>query len=226
MRPLSSPLRIAFALFAGLLGPAVFARAAVVEIPPVTITSLTHRVDGSGVRDDITIPGPGYTSSGFTARFGAGDVVRVRVQAPPGKMFRVHSGPPGATGDFDLSLYWLSQGGSTSHFPTPTVTFEGFLGTAPVNVYALAVANDVVVETWFQYVTRGDFQFTAFVVDIPIDIALAAQSRTYADVASFTNPAFSADASNVPATYPAMEIVDLPTAAHASTWGRLKALYR
>src|SRR5438477_8675029 len=98
------------------------AHAMVFSVPPVTINTLTHQNLGGNVEDFIFIPGPGYTSSGFTSSFATGDVVRVRIQAPAGKMFRVHA-PPGGT-SMTFNVHWLCTGGSTSHFNSALVSFE------------------------------------------------------------------------------------------------------
>ena len=69
------------------------ADAAVFNVPPLTINTLTHVISPGGVQDCIFIPGLGYSSSGFSSGFATGDVVRVRIQAPTGKMFRVGHHP-------------------------------------------------------------------------------------------------------------------------------------
>lgn len=224
---LLAPATTALALLAG--GPS---RAAVVIVPPVTITSLTHEFTGSSVQDVIDIPGPGYTSSGFTAAFGTGDVVRVRIQPPPGKKFQVRApvrepNAVAATGTFRVDVYWPCAGGGVSHFNPATVAFENFRGFYPALQYALAAANETLVEAWYDYVTTGDFEFTAFVVDIPVDQPLARVTRTFGDVLSWTSPAIGAGSPTTSASFKALEIVDDYTApATPASWGRIKLLYR
>ena len=223
MRPRHTCLPLAFVSLALL---AAFARAAVVNVPPVTITSLRHDFTGSWAQDVIDIPGPGYASSGFTAAFGTGDVVRVRIQAPPGKKFQVRA-PVSPVGAFHVNVYWPGVGGSFSHFNPATVTFENFRGIPPVLGYHLAAANEVLVEAWYDYTTRGNFEFTAFVVDIPVDQALARVSRTYGDVLSWATPGFGASATTMNPAYKPLEIVNDDTVPSASgSWGRIKSLYR
>lgn len=203
------------------------AHAALITVPPITVTSLTHTVSGNGVLDAIVIPGPGYNSSGFTAAFGTGDVVRVLIQAPPGKMFVVRPGTSAYGGSFHAITYWQCASGGTSHFNPATVTFENLIGYAPTNTYALAVANDILVETWFDYTTPATFMFTAFRVDIPVDQPLPALPRTYSDVQSYASWAFGAGATSADPNYRAMEIIDIsPTAVRSESWGSLKSRYR
>lgn len=217
-----APAAAALALFVAIAP----ARAAVVNVPPVTVTSLRHEFSGSSARDAIDIPGPGYTSSGFTAAFGTGDVVRVRVQAPPGKKFQVRA-PVSSPGAFNVNVYWPCEGGSVSHFNPAVVTFENFRGIPPTLSYNLAAANEVLVEAWYDYVTHGNFEFTAFVVDIPVDQALARVSRTYGDVLSWSTPSIGASATTTNPAYKPMEIVNDDTVPSVTgSWGRIKSLYR
>ena len=225
MRPRHTclPLALVTLAFVATWAPA---RAAVVNVPPVTVTSLRHDFSGGRAQDVIEIPGTGYTSSGFTAAFGTGDVVRVRVQAPPGKKFQVRC-PTTSTGTFNVNVYWPCVGGSFSHFNPATVTFENFRGIPATLGYHLAAANEVLVEAWYDYVTHGNFEFTAFVVDIPVDQALARVSRTYGNVLSWASPGFGASATTTSATYKPLEIVNDDTVPAApASWGRIKALYR
>ncbi len=213
------------------------AHAAVVDVPSVTITSLTHEFDGSTARDYIAIPGTGYTSSGFTAAFGTGDIVRVRVQPPPGKKFQLRAPvrEPGAgatraaasTGTFNVNVYWPCVGGGISHFNPAEVTFENFRGIPPTLTYSLAAANEVIVEAWFDYLTNGDFEFSAFVVDITVDQALASVQRPFGDVGSWAWRSVGASSPATSASFKALEIVDdFTVAAAPATWGRIKSLYR
>lgn len=208
------------------------APAAVVSVPPVTITSLAHEFSGGSVRDVVYIPGPGYTSSGFTAAYGTGDVVRVRIQPPPGKKFQVRApvrGPNAvaATGTFSVNVYWPCAGGGVSHFNPATAAFENFRGFYPAIQYQLAAANETLVEAWYDYATTGDFEFTAFVVDIPVDQPLARVPRTFGEVLSWASPSFGAGSPATSASFKALEIVDDFTApAGVTTWGRIKSLFR
>lgn len=219
-------LRVASALATlALVAASAPARAAVINVPPVTITSLRHEFTGSSARDAIDIPGSGYTSSGFTATFGTGDVVRVRIQAPPGKKFQVRC-PPSSTGQFNVNVFWHCDGGGTSYFPEAVVTFENFRGIPPTLGYHLAAANEFLVEAWYDYTTHGNFEFTAFVVEIPVDQPLPRVSRTYEDVSSWSSPSIAGSAPATSASYKPLEIVNDDTVPSvSSTWGRLKALY-
>lgn len=218
-----------------LAAPPAPAGAAVVDVPPVTVHTLTHEFTGSSARDVIFIPGAGYTSSGFTAAFGTGDVVRVRIQPPAGKKFQLRAPvrAPGAgaaaagTGSFNVNVYWPCVAGSISHFNPAEVTFENFRGIPPAPTYSLAAANDVIVEAWFDYVTNGDFEFSAFVVDITVDQPLARVPRVFADVGSWASPSFGASSPTTSASFKALEIVDdFTVASTPATWGRIKSLYR
>ena len=225
MPPRTRRLTAAFAALA-LVAALDPARAAVVNVPPITITSLSHTFQGGAARDAISIPGPGYLSSGFTASFGTGDVVRVRVQAPPGKKFQVRA-PVSSPGAFNVNVYWPCEGGSVSHFNPAVVAFENFRGIPPTLGYNLAAANEVLVEAWYDYTTHGNFEFTAFVVDIPVDQALARVSRTYGDVFSWATPSIGASAPTTSPTYKPLEIVNDDTVPSApASWGRIKSLYR
>ena len=232
------PRRLAL-LAAALLpcAPPPPAGAAVVDVPPITVTSLTHEFTGASARDFILIPGTGYTSSGFTAAFGTGDVVRVRIQPPAGKKFQLRApvrapnalapSAVAATGSFNVNVYWLGAGGGISHFNPAEVTFENFRGIPPALSYSLAAAGDVAVEAWFDYVTSGDFEFSAFRVDIAVDQPLARLPRSFADVGSWASPAFGASSPTTSAGFRALEIVDDFTVGPApATWGRIKSLYR
>jgi hypothetical protein len=232
------PRRLALVAAAlALAAPPPPAGAAVVDVPPVTVTSLTHQFTGSSARDVIFIPGAGYTSSGFTAAFGTGDVVRVRIQAPTGKKFQLRAPvrapaalaplAAAATGSFNVNVYWPCGGGDISHFNPTEVTFENFRGIPPALTYSLAAANEVIVETWFDYVTNGDFEFTAFRVDITVDQPLARVPRVFADVGSWASPSFGASSPTTSATFKALEIVDdFTVPAAPASWGRIKSLYR
>jgi hypothetical protein len=218
-------LGTAFALVLAL--PAAPARAAVFHIPPVTITQLAHTFTGSSTLDAIVMPGPGYTSSGFTGSFGTGDVVRVRIEAPSGKKFVLRTTGPYAGGQFKVNVYWACGGGDNPHFNPWTVTFENPAGIPPTLTYALALANEHVIETWFDYDTHAEFEFTAFQVDIPVDQVLAAQPRTFGDAQSYASWSIGADAPTTNPNFRAMDIVDIsPTPARTDTWGALKSLYR
>jgi hypothetical protein len=208
------------------------ARAAVVNMPPVTITNLTHQFFGTAARDVIFIPGTGYSGPGGTLTFGTGDIVRVRVEPPPGKKFLVRSRAaippaPGSSGNFSVNLHWAGAGGGLSQQNPWSVTFENFRGIPPVATYTLAFGSDVVVETWFDYDTFGDFEFTAFQVDITIDQPLARVPRVFGEVSSYASPSLGAATYTKDPTFKAMEIVvDGVVPSLPSSWGRIKSLIR
>src|SRR5689334_9210178 len=85
-----------------------------VHVPPVEISALAHRYavlgDQSFAGDEVTFPGSGYSSEGFTAQLDDGDTVRIRYQAPPGRRFLVHASP-GSPGRFYVRSYWIAAGG-------------------------------------------------------------------------------------------------------------------
>ena len=235
---LPHPRRLALVAAAlAFSAPPAPASAAVVDVPPVTVTSLTHEFTGSSARDVVFIPGTGYTSSGFTAAFGTGDVVRVRIQPPTGKKFQLRApvrapsaGAPlaaTATGSFNVNVYWPCDGGGISHFNPAEVTFENFRGIPPALTYSLVAANELLVEAWFDYVTNGDFEFTAFRVDITVDQPLARVPRVFADVGSWASPSFGASSPTTSASFKPLEIVDdFTVPSSPASWGRIKSLYR
>src|SRR6185436_15406313 len=91
------------------------AHAEVIELPPLIISQLTHQYvwdfesGDSWVDDFVAIPGTGYTCGGFTAAFGTGDVVQVRIAPPPGKKFRLLA--PGGSSGFGVIIGWPLTGG-------------------------------------------------------------------------------------------------------------------
>src|SRR2546427_13130681 len=62
-------------------------RAETVNLSPLVITQLTHSAEF--VEDGILVPGTGYTWATSSVTYRSGDVVRVRIEAPAGKMFRL-----------------------------------------------------------------------------------------------------------------------------------------
>jgi hypothetical protein len=204
--------------------------AATIDVPPITINQLRHWfVSGFGPRDGVVIPGTDYTSSGFTAAIGVGDVVRVRVQAPPGKKFRVRGPAAPATGFFHISVYWPGSNVGAPTSATYSTTFENFAGVSvsPTPNYALVVASNRSVEVWLTYATQGDFEFTAFRVDINVVQAPPAELRSFGDVISETSPSIDAGILDDSTDRVVMEIVDdAPVPSVSTSWGRIKLLYR
>lgn len=201
--------------------------AATVNVPPVTITQLSHSLSDGHVFDAITIPGPGHTSGGFTAAISAGDVVTIRFQAPAGKKFVVHAPAGVSTEYFFFNTYWSAGGDVTSVAPH-TVAFENFHGIAPTETYSRFALGDngAFVQAWRDYVVNGPFEFTAIQVNMTASQPLIPMSRTFSDVRSFSEPSWGASAWSGPDTS-LMEIVDVGVVGtRKSSWGLLKSLYR
>lgn len=203
--------------------------AATIFVPPVTITAFEHRgFPPTSASDFIRIPGTGYTNSGFTATIATGDVVVVRIQAPPGKMFFVNGPSDGSLGNFSFNFYWQSGPDIGSGLHANTVTYEHFAGVPPIEVYSLVLIGEArnVVEVWKQYTFRGPFQFSA------IEFRITARTGptttgTFAPVASYQDPAFIIGANTFDPVRPIVEIVDLgPVPTRTTSWGRIKNLYR
>jgi hypothetical protein len=187
---------------------------ALVTVPPVTITQIP--VTFAGATGSL-LPGPGYLSSGFTAAISAGDIVAVRFQAPPGKKFVVHK-PATTQGFFSVGSYWQATADQISHTDPHTVTFWNFQGTPPTETYSYVAISDagLVVMANKMYSVSGDFEFTAFEIDITASPPLVAVPGTFSDVRSNWAPSFDGS----------MEIVDMAVPAKNISWGRLKSLYR
>jgi hypothetical protein len=204
-------------------------QAATILVPPLTITKLDHQAFPNGVSDTITIPGTGYTSSGFSATIATGDVVTVRIQPPSGKMFVVHPPTGPSPGQFRFNLFWQAAAGSSSFQEPHSLTFENLHGAAPVEIYSNVVLGDqrhvVLVEKEYRF--RVGFDFTAIVVAITEAQSLPTVTRVFVDVQSYTVPSFGASGSTLGPRVPIMEIVDAGVVStQRASWGRLKALYR
>ncbi len=215
-------------LVPGALAPSPGA-AATIGVPVVTVTQLTHVAGPGYVTDTITIPGPGYTSSGFVATVATGDVVTVHIAAPPGKKFVVHAPTSGAPASFMINMYWLGAGGTVSSEEPHTLTFENLVGTPPSQTYSLVALGDQrqIVEVWKDYVYTASFEFTGILVAITAARVLPPVSLAFNNVQSSSVPSFGAGGSTAGPLIPIMEIVDNSTsAAPRSSWGRIKALYR
>lgn len=110
----------ALCVCAAALGAAGWARADVITVPPVTVTSLdTQRVYLSDL--NRTVEGTAvsrydelgtYTGGGpFVATIGTGDTVVLRLQAPSGQQFRISNRSPHITQVLQISFYHASPGG-------------------------------------------------------------------------------------------------------------------
>ena len=190
--------------------------AATIVVPSVTVTQLDLGF--------ISIPGPGYTVSGFSAMISTGDVVKVRIQASPGKMFVVHT-PSCDLGcdvpsDFYLCVYWNSAPTGTISSEEPhTVTFENLQGPPPIQTWSLTTLGDdrQIVQVWKQYQFTTGFRFTAVDIDITAALPHAPVERSYSNFGAWQIPSFGARD---------MEMVDIATPARPTSWGKIKALYR
>ena len=207
--------------------------ASTINIPPVTITQLAHFYNiqiSNIVYDGISIPGSGYTSSGFTATILQGDVVTIRFQAPPGKKFVVHV-PRSLYGEqFYVDTYWISIGDGATYTYPHTVVFENFHGVAPTETYTYVGVSERGRAVLFEktYDVNGEWEFTAMQVTMQVSRPIPPELNTFSGVQSHTSGvdwgilAFTSGENGT-----LMEIVDSGIVSTARTsWGRLKALYR
>jgi hypothetical protein len=237
-------LAVAFVVCASL--PAAPSAAATVAVPPLVVSALQHQVSAEfpgRVTDGVSIPpttcgqgccywltaceGPGYSSNLFDAAISAGDVVTVRIQAPPGKKFVVHA-PASGSAYFWATAYWQSDVSCKGVTEPHTVTFENLVGTPPAETYSLVGTGTqhCIVQVWKSYVYTAAFEFTAFRVDMNIASTDPPVPYKYKNLGSWQDPAFGASGVTANPQAPIMEIVDLPTPAERTSWGRLKILYR
>lgn len=211
--------------------PTARCSAGTVHVPPVTITQLTRCPDTSlFVCDAIFIPGPGYTSSGFSATLATDDVVIVRVEAPTGRKFAVaSSGSLGRPFFFVFNMYWIAEGDVISQDDPHTFVFENFQGTMPTETYsAVAIGdNGRVVRISKQYEVREAFEFSAIQVEITVSRTLIPTPRTFSHVLSNSAPSWGASVTRSGTSATLMEIIESgPVPAQAASWGRLKSTYR
>ena len=203
--------------------------AATITVPLLNISQLQHSVGlYGGARDGASIPGVGVSTSGFQATINTGDHVVVRVQAPIGKRFFVHA-PVGASASFELSVYWNSPEAQSADTEEPhIVTFVGIHGTEPTQTYSFVTlgTDRTGVEIMKQYTYSRAFDFTAMIFDITATIPYAPVARNYSVIGSWSELAFVAYDRNADPSVHVMEIVDSATPVQASSWGRIKALYR
>lgn len=199
---------------------------ATIVVPPLTIYQLDHvtRADGKA-SSAITIPGSGYTYGALTAAIATGDVISVRIQAPPGKKFVVR-----APATFFVVVYWYSTiaGGGSSIEEPHTAAFENLQGAVPGQTYSFVHLGDSrrVIEVQKSYQSAGPFEFTAFAVDITAAKPYETVEREYSKLGSWGAPSIGAVGQPLTPGAPIMEIVDMVTPARPSTFGRLKSLYR
>ncbi len=197
--------RMGQGLIAGVAGLVIAAggMAATVNIPPVVVNSLAHsRVVTSGpvqttLQDSVFMPSGGgtYSGPGFSAVIGTGDTVVFRLEAPAGQVFNITPGPGANATYFDFMLYWHTGiGDVTSNFPTPTITFENFAGTAMTNNYTLAAISNAgqAITVELQYTLSASCSFSAVRVSFPVTHALASTLRTYGPVQTSSSPAIAA----------------------------------
>ena len=198
--------------------------ATTIAVPPVTIYQLDHtnRANG-GVTDAITIPGTGYTASLFGATIATGDLVTVRVEAPPGKKFVMH-----APGQLWFVLYWHAFGGTASSEYPNVVTFENLQGPMPSQNYSFTTLGDQrhIIEVWKNYDVAAPFEFTAARFDITVSLPFPTVDRDYTFFGSFSAPSIGASGMPLTPGAPILEIVDLPTPIRTASWAGVKTRYR
>jgi hypothetical protein len=200
-----------------------------IVVPTVTISQLTRTQDSDFYRDAVTIPGPGYSSSGFTAAVSTGDVVDIHFEAPPGKMFAMDAPAGVGIQYFFLNAYWQSNADAISFSAYPhTLTFENLQGTMPTQTRSLNAIGDhgnvVVVQD--EFTVGGAFTFTGIEITITASQPLGPLSRSYGSVQSYSSPSWGASASLSALNPTLLEIVDIAVPTQRTTWGRMKSQYR
>jgi large repetitive protein len=172
----------------------------------VTIIELDRRsfveseFDGTTkfIQNTVTFPnGPGlFDGPGFNASFGQGDVIVTRFVPPAGSYFAVKKHPDATNQLFNLNGVWQGGSGSTSNFPTPTITFEGLTGTAPTITYRLTGLSDNgnSFGVQFQSDVTADFTFTAIEISFPVTHNPARTNTAYGSVTSGSAPSFGVTA--------------------------------
>jgi hypothetical protein len=175
----------------------------------VTITELDRHIEieepmfydepsTKTIRNTVTFPsGPGvFNGPGFNASFGQGDVIVTRFVPPAGSYFAVKKHPDSSIQMFNLNGVWQGGSGSTSNFPTPTITFENLTGTAPTITYSMTalsnIGNSLVVD--FQSNVIADFTFTAIKISFPVTHSVTRTNRKYGSVTSGSSPSFGVSA--------------------------------
>ena len=228
LRPLAASLLL---ISAGMFLPFASVRAGTIDVPPVLIFDLSHRYYDGYWMDGITIPGPGYSNSGFTAALTPGDRVRVHLVAPPGKQFVVTAPVTHSDIHFAFDVYWVDFSAPSAILTAPsphTLEFEGFHGSTPVEIYSLVYirssGNWIHAKKDFQ--VGGPFEFTGILIDIDASSLTSPVTRTFGPVNSNMSYSFCASGAGETDTR-MLEIRELePVRVSASSWGRLKALYR
>ena len=218
--------------------------ASTVPVPPVQIEHLTHG-RGSGAsttvmytQDYVFIPGADCSNvDPITLTYAGGDVIRIRIQAPAGKMFRVQAPATSGTEYFACQVYWWCtagcSGGGFTPYDAGSVTFENLHGVPPTASDILRItANAQVVGAGCEYTVSGAFDFTALVFDIQSQWTFPSAARSFGGVSSNFSPAFVASLNEpIGSANPdtaIMAIVDRagPVATARTSWGRVKSLYR
>lgn len=203
--------------------------AATIPVPPLVITQLTHKSYPTGVSDSITIPGTGYTSSGFTATVVTGDLFTIRIEAPAGKKFVVHTPIGPSAGELWFQIYWAAMGDISSTQSPFTIAFENLQGTAPTNeTYSFVAVSDQhrVISVAKRYTFTAGFEFTAIEMTLTAAQFVPPVTETFGPVESNWVPSFVALGETIAASAPIMELVDLAVPAERTTWGALRSLYR
>ena len=175
------------------------ASAAIINIPPVEVSTLHHffaadpfSCDTFG-NDGVLFPcAPGDCSGpGFTASIGTGDTIIARFEAPAGKKFLVtHAGA--VQQSLIVNAKWIAAGDTASNFVTGTVTFENLSGTPPISTFSQngLSNNGEVIKVLEQFDVVGDFEFTAIEVEFVITHPVPSTPRTYMPVSSTSAPSF------------------------------------
>ena len=207
---------------------------ATIAVPPVTITALPRTYSGAWVHNAVGFTGSGnlsggFTSDGFTAAISPGDVVVIRFQAPPGKKFVVLTPPNLFQQTFFFNAYWFAGADQSSHADLNTVTLENFRGIAPTETYSNVAIGDggKFVDAEKTYAVQGQFEFTAFEIDVTASLLMAGTPQTFSAVQSSSSLSWGSSGLWSVPDVQLMEIVDLGAVpARAQSWGRLKSLYR
>ena len=203
--------------------------AAVIVVPPVTITQLSHSVDSGWASDGVVFPDASVASDGFSASIATGDTLRLRFQAPAGKKFVVHGGhgQPGLPEEFIVDARWSAAPGLVLQNSPHTLAFANLEGQAPtlgnyLSAVALGGSNLYAV---FNFRVETDFQFTALDISIVVANSLTPTLQLYSGVQGRAGTGWVTRAPTPDATL--MEIVDEGVVSTTTaSWGQVKSRYR
>jgi len=170
------------------------ARVVISELASLRFDNYDER-GGVQLFNGVTFPnGPGvFSGPGFSASFGSGDEIVIRVEPKAGSVFAVYKHPDATAQGLRLSAVWQAGSDTTSNFPTPTIRFENPSGVEPEVTFRQGSLSNNGLELLGEFLSTvtGDFTFSAVEISFTVPHALNRVKRTYASVTSSASPSFS-----------------------------------